>query len=29
MKFFLENLPSNLFMRVHRSYIVPLKKIKP
>jgi DNA-binding LytR/AlgR family response regulator len=27
MKFFLENLPSHLFIRVHRSYIVPLKKI--
>lgn len=27
MKFFLENLPGSLFMRVHRSYIVPVKKI--
>lgn len=27
MKFFLENLPGNLFTRVHRSFIVPVKKI--
>ena len=28
MKSILEKLPENLFIRVHRSYIVPLKNIK-
>lgn len=28
MKSILEKLPGNLFVRVHRSYIVPLKKVK-
>lgn len=28
MKSILEKLPENLFVRVHRSYIVPLKKVK-
>lgn len=28
MKSILEKLPENLFVRVHRSYIVPIKKIK-